>query len=133
MLPRTKPDADARLELRDSVNEPARARAFVAEYLATRSPGSRDDAVLLVSELVTNVIRHGALPATVSLQVTGARLHVVVADCGPPLPPQPWITDVAATSGRGLTIVAAIALAWGVATKPGQAGKQIWFELAAVS
>lgn len=123
---------DLVLELKRNPQEPARARAFVAEHLAGCSADTRDDAVLLVSELVSNVVQHGALPARMSLEFRATRLHVIVEDSGSGIPHSHGLPDPLAPTGRGLVIVAAIAAAWGISTAAGQVGKRIWFDLTIV-
>ncbi len=121
------------MELSQSIDEPARARAFVAEWLETVPFETRADAVLLVSELVSNVVRHGALPARMVLTQNGGRLRVVVEDSNPAMPGPPGPPDAAAGGGRGLIIVSSIAAAWGISTAPDRPGKGVWFDLALVS
>ena len=86
-----------------------------------------DDAVLLVSELVGNAVRHtGAAVFGLRMQRVrdGIRIEVRDPSCGLPclLPVQP--TD---TSGRGLAHVEALADRWGVDLLP--QGKCTWFEM----
>ena len=45
-----------------------------------------ETALLLVSELATNAIRHGAPPVRLSLRLDADRLRVEVADNSPALP-----------------------------------------------
>ena len=120
---------DLVLELEQSIHEPARARAFVADHLHDHSRDTRDDALLLVSELVSNVVQHGELPARMLLTVTGARVYVVVQDSGDSIPEGPAARDREAPNGRGLVIVAAVATDWGISTVAGRLGKGVWFEL----
>jgi hypothetical protein len=86
------------------------------------------DASLLLSELVTNVIRHVDTRASLVLRVdlSEPALRISVADASPthptlrePAPQQP--------GGHGLQLVAALANQWGVDEHP--TGKQVWFEL----
>ncbi|MEO3845772.1 ATP-binding protein, partial [Streptomyces sp. B22F1] len=82
----------------------------------------RDDLQLLVSELVTNAVRHGAQPAgdhLVELLLWPADGHywLAVSDPGPGLPalsPAPPDAADTACGGRGLLLVDALAAAWGV-------------------
>lgn len=88
-----------------------------------------DDAKLLVSELVTNSIRHAGLARTdqIRLRVAAApeRVHVEVVDGGRGLSAQPSVPTPQATSGWGLFLVGKIASRWGV--MPG--GRGVWFDL----
>ncbi|NEB31058.1 hypothetical protein B0675_14315 [Streptomyces sp. M41(2017)] len=107
------------------------ARAAVRGQLRAWELDSVGDiAVLLVSELVTNSLRHATGPIGVRLvrPVDGQRaLRVEVSD---PLPDPPRERSAAAEdeSGRGLQLVAGSCRSWG--TWPGDNGKTVWFELA---
>ena len=94
-----------------------------------------DVAELLVSELVGNAVRHGAVAAgagDVVLRVQPApdgALRVEVDDAGDPhLPARPPDADESAESGRGLLLVDELATRWGAEPIPG--GKRVWFEVA---
>ncbi|OKJ61545.1 hypothetical protein AMK29_23340 [Streptomyces sp. CB02261] len=96
-----------------------------------------DQAVLGVTELLTNVHRH-ARPdkrCTVEIELLLDRLTVSVRDHDPRIPqacrPEPLDAfDELATSGRGLAIVGAVSESWGV--RPcGADGKVVWFTLSA--
>lgn len=84
-----------------------------------------ETAVLLVSELVTNSVRHACGPVGVRV-VRGNSLLVEVSD---PLPDPP--RERSATpedeGGRGVRLVARQARRWG--TRYGAMGKTVWFEL----
>lgn len=86
---------------------------------------------LLVSELVTNSLRHATGPIGVRLvrpvSVDGV-LRVEVSDPLPD-PPRERVADLEDESGRGLQLVAHSSHRWG--TRPGRnTGKTVWFELA---
>jgi PAS domain S-box-containing protein len=85
-----------------------------------------DTAVLLVSELVTNAIRHATGPYALVVTFREGEVELAVEDTDPgrPDPRQP---DPLSESGRGLLLVDALATAWGVRTFPG--GKVTWFTL----
>ncbi|WP_232838207.1 ATP-binding protein [Streptomyces geranii] len=88
-----------------------------------------DIAALLVSELVTNSLRHATGPIGVRLvrpDETSATLLVEVSD---PLPDPPCerVARPDEEGGRGLQLVAGSACRWG--TRPAVAGKTVWFEL----
>ncbi|SEQ61610.1 PAS domain S-box-containing protein [Streptomyces radiopugnans] len=84
-----------------------------------------DDTVLLVSELVTNALRHAHGPIGVRM-VRGTSLLVEVSD---PLPAPPRERNAAVDDegGRGIQLVARGARRWG--TRHGPIGKTVWFEL----
>ena len=108
------------------------ARTAVRNRLtAWRLDGLADIAALLVSELVTNSLRHATGPIGVRLvrpEGVGGVLLVEVSDPLPD-PPRERVADLDDESGRGLQLVAHAARRWG--TRPGATGKTVWFELSA--
>ena len=91
------------------------------------------DAVLVVSELLSNAIRHARPLPGASVQVAWAlddgSVEVAVSDGGAPTRPYPAHASVSALGGRGLDIVEYLARTWGVRTDP--AGLTVWAVLAA--
>lgn len=89
-----------------------------------------DSAVLMVSEMVTNVLvhtdGHALLVAEVARGDAARRLRVEVADTSDELPHRRRPGEMA-SSGRGLLLMEILADAWGV--DPRGEGKSIWFEL----
>ncbi|MFI2350506.1 SpoIIE family protein phosphatase [Streptomyces sp. NPDC019443] len=89
-----------------------------------------DSAVLMVSEMVTNVLvhtdGHALLVAEVARGDAARRLRVEVADTSDELPHRRRPGEMA-SSGRGLLLMEVLADAWGV--DPRGEGKSIWFEL----
>jgi anti-sigma regulatory factor (Ser/Thr protein kinase) len=85
-------------------------------------------ALLLVSELATNAIRHGAPPVRLSLRLSADRLRVEVTDSSPTLP-HLGQTGPDQTGGRGLQIVQQLAACWGSKVSRSRLGKTVWFEL----
>ncbi|HUR51285.1 MAG TPA: ATP-binding protein [Mycobacteriales bacterium] len=124
------PPRSARLEL---AAEPAASREA---RQATRSvlqgwqvPAQVvDDALLVVSELVTNAVRHAGESSTLELELDqdGSSLRVALAD-GSTESPSPRPAPHAAEGGRGMTIMAALSDRWGIA--PHNGGKQVWWEV----
>ncbi|WP_420034466.1 ATP-binding SpoIIE family protein phosphatase [Streptomyces sp. cg28] len=90
-----------------------------------------DSAVLMVSEMVTNVLVHtdgdALMVAEVGRGCEGPRrLRVEVADASDDLPHKRRPGELA-SSGRGLVLMELLAQKWGV--DPRGEGKSIWFEL----
>ncbi|MCP9954141.1 ATP-binding protein [Actinomadura madurae] len=106
------------------------ARRFIAERFAEW--GIEDDYVarLVVCELVTNSFKHGEGPIIVRLFRDERDGHPIVevwdaGDGRPMIPPE----NHAATSGRGLMLMAELVRAWGV--RPlNEGGKAVWAKLA---
>nr|WP_274389138.1 SpoIIE family protein phosphatase [Streptomyces taklimakanensis] len=84
-----------------------------------------DDTALLVSELVTNSMRHAHGPIGVRM-VRGSSLLVEVSD-PLPVPPREHVATEDDEGGRGIQLVARGARRWG--TRHGPIGKTVWFEL----
>ncbi|SDH57915.1 ATP-binding protein [Nonomuraea jiangxiensis] len=102
-----------------------KARSLVRTELTGWVPERAiDDCLLIVSELVTNAVRHGGSAYALRLELREDRLYGEVFDPGDGVPHQ-RTPDIDAISGRGLQIVAAVADAWGVTSANG--GKIVWF------
>ncbi|MET7986269.1 MULTISPECIES: ATP-binding protein [unclassified Streptomyces] len=106
------------------------ARAVVRGQLRDWDLDSLGDiTALLVSELVTNSLRHATGPIGVRLvrpeDLPGA-LRVEVSDPLPD-PPRERAADTSDESGRGLQLLAGSCRRWG--TWPADTGKTVWFEL----
>lgn len=105
--------------VRRSISDDLSARSVPAEAI--------DDVVLVASELLGNAVLHTSACIDDALDVTWDlepdAVVVRVRDPSDTLP-QPRATTPTETGGRGLTIVAALALDWGVRRNNG--GKQVW-------
>ena len=91
-----------------------------------------DDVYLLVSELVTNGVRHGGAGEDDVMELTalrhGNRLRVVVTDWGPGFDGRPRPRNRAdQTGGWGLFLVERLAERWG--TQRSDDATRVWFEL----
>ncbi|WP_189106354.1 ATP-binding protein [Streptomyces camponoticapitis] len=113
------------------------ARHRMREQLRRRgmSDAVVDDAVLILSELLSNACRHGRPLGRAEIgdgdvraawEVDGAgRLTVEVTDGGGPTRPVPATPSVTARGGRGLNIISSLAQDWGV--RDGSAGEvTVW-------
>ncbi|WP_030987978.1 ATP-binding SpoIIE family protein phosphatase [Streptomyces sp. NRRL S-1813] len=109
--------AEARRQVRDVLHDWA-------------DPDQVDSAVLMVSEMVTNVLLHTDGDALLVAEIAGERgarrIRVDVADSSDELPHRRCPGELA-SSGRGLLLLELLAGAWGV--DPRGDGKSTWFEL----
>ncbi|MER6081452.1 SpoIIE family protein phosphatase [Streptomyces sp. NPDC001833] len=109
--------------------EVRRARAVVREQLHDWGLARlADPAELMVSELVTNAVRHSHSRPVLLRLIRGETLLCEVDDDDHTLPTLLG-TDPGAEAGRGLRVVATLAREWG--TSRTTAGKTVWFELTA--
>jgi anti-sigma regulatory factor (Ser/Thr protein kinase) len=113
---------------------PAEARATVGKLLDAVDPsgGITDDSLLLVSELVTNTVRHAAEGpdgrVRIRVEWRPQCLRVDVWDWGPGFEPRGRYVRPApdAESGFGLFLVDSLAARWGVEVDE---HTRVWFEL----
>lgn len=120
------------VSLAPDTTAPGRARRLV-NSLADKLPDDVvDELQLLVTELVTNSIRHASFDSGERVSIRVARPdqgRVLVSVCdpgGPTLPERTDVIDLEQTGGRGLLLVDLMAVRWGV-----RSGSQtcVWFEL----
>jgi anti-sigma regulatory factor (Ser/Thr protein kinase) len=114
--------------LQNSTSAVRQARELAAALLTGWgcAPECVDDAVLVVSEMVTNAVRHGSGGIRLRLHWSGSYLRVEVRD-GSPLLPRLLPASPSADRGRGLRIVARLASRWGSTRL--RDGKVVWVEL----
>lgn len=114
-----RPDISAARQARDLLRRSA---------CATHPRPHPDAAVLLLSEVVTNAVRHGSAPIHLSVECDGRQgLVVRVSDAGLSLPRLRPVAG-ADEGGRGMWLVDQLSEAWGVDVTPH--GKAVWFRLA---
>ncbi len=103
------------------------ARDFIAGFIGSpRLLDIRDTCVLLVSEVVTNALRHTEGEVFMQLWLFPDRLRVEVSD-QTSREPVTGGGDLLDESGRGVPLMDALSDSWG--TAPHGAGKVVWFEL----
>ena len=103
------------------------ARQFARRVLAGHPTSVAEDAELIVTELVTNVFLHGRPPATLRVLPVVGGIRIEVEDTGRTMPVQ-MSNNPEAMTGRGLSLIAALASAWGI--DPGDSGgKVVWAEI----
>ena len=109
----------------------AQARRGLSRLRGDLDPPLMETLRLLVTELVTNGVRHGSRrgPVEVSVTLAEGSVRVEVSDCGrgfsPADAPMPRSDG---SGGWGLQLVDRVATTWGVRV---DGGTCVWFELAA--
>jgi anti-sigma regulatory factor (Ser/Thr protein kinase) len=106
------------------------ARSALAGLLGGVESPLYEDVRLLVTELVTNCVRHAGVGPEAQLEllvsVSRETLRVEVRDSGPGFEPRPRAPDNTSDSGWGLVLVDRLADRWGVAR---EASTRVWFEI----
>ena len=124
-------DDGTRLDLPADATAPAVARSHARETLRGWSlPGVLEPLVLVVSELVSNAVRHGRPPVGLLLRRVGKGVRVDVHDESSVFPrasdmDDRVLADLDAEGGRGLPIVDAVSVDHGVDQIPDD-GKNVW-------
>jgi anti-sigma regulatory factor (Ser/Thr protein kinase) len=117
------------LRLRPDANSPAEARRSLEALRPRLDDLLLDDAVLLVSEIVSNSVRHASLDETdaIEVRIRGSRskLRVDVVDPGPGFDPERTRSSER-EGGWGLRLLDRLATRWGVERND---GTRVWFEL----
>jgi anti-sigma regulatory factor (Ser/Thr protein kinase) len=105
------------------------ARRTLPEIL-TRQPRSDlyEDMDLVLTELISNAVRHGGGLREAQLANTGDHLRLVAADHDPRAPVVRAHQDDQ-PHGRGMRLVRAIADRWGVYRHHAELGKRVWADL----
>jgi anti-sigma regulatory factor (Ser/Thr protein kinase) len=93
----------------------------------------RDDLLLLLTEVVTNSVRHSGAANGTAIQIEMREdddsVHVSVTDVGDGFDrPRLLKPDLSRTGGLGLVLVDRLSRAWG--TRRTATGSLVWFELA---
>jgi anti-sigma regulatory factor (Ser/Thr protein kinase) len=125
------PMAGVTLELERTVQAPGLARAAIArrcEQLELDASLAQS-LILLVSEVVSNAVRHSSGHADSSIQLVASfdapRIRVTVTDAGEGFVPRP--RDPGSTrDGYGLYLLEKVATRWGVESA---GDTKVWFEL----
>lgn len=117
----------AQLDLPLGPLAPAAARRAVTAVLT--GWGFRDEewlesAAIVVSELVTNAVRHGGGAIAVTVEAHEGRVVLCAADGSSVVPRR---RDADEAGGRGLAVIEALSAGWGV--RDYQGGKQVWIQL----
>ena len=106
------------------------ARQFVHEHQDHLPEDVVADAKLLVTELVSNAVRHGSPEICLHLRLEPPGIGIAVSDEGDLFTPQRGTAGPADTGGRGLHIVDALSSSWGISSAdPAETRKAVWFDL----
>jgi anti-sigma regulatory factor (Ser/Thr protein kinase) len=105
----------------------ARIRRFAVDACRTADSAVDGDTVaLLVSEVATNALVHGAGEVRVRVLPRSPGVRIEVVDGSHAHPRRRHATTVD-EGGRGIALVEALSTAWG--SEATRAGKTVWFEL----
>ena len=118
------------VRLRADRTAPRRARRALDELRGLVPPSAFTDLRLLVTEVVTNSVRHAGLDdddtIEMTVRLTDGRVMVTCHDRGPGY--RPLETGASPAAGWGLFLVRELADRWGTDTCTGT-GCTTWFEL----
>lgn len=107
---------------------PREARQAIARFLARAEvPQLIDDAQLLVSELVTNAVRHARGPIAVHASFRDGFLHLEVSDSAADAAPQRRVASPDDEGGRGMELIEKMSTRWGWTTT--EHSKIVWLDL----
>jgi anti-sigma regulatory factor (Ser/Thr protein kinase) len=112
---------------------PSAVRRALRERAGHLALPLRDDLLLLLSELVTNAVRHSGAAAGAAIEIDMRErrdsVEVVVTDAGEGfVRPQRLEPDLSRTGGLGLVLLDRLSRSWGTRRTAG--GSAVWFELA---
>jgi len=116
------------LRLEGSTDAAALARRAIGRLRTGLDPGTLETVRLLVTELVTNSVRHAGAPSVdLRVRVDDNRVRLDVHDDGPGFSPDERPPVRGAHGGWGLFLVDSLADRWGV--EEGARGSHVWAEL----
>ncbi len=109
------------LQVESNANAPAVSRSHISSMRSSLGPRC-DDVLLLVSELVSNSVRHAkSCDIDVRVRAMDGKIRIEVSDDGPGFAP-----DAPRGDGLGLSIVEKLSESWGM--EPGDRFT-VWAEL----
>jgi anti-sigma regulatory factor (Ser/Thr protein kinase) len=123
-----RPIEDAvKLSLDAGAESAGKARRAVAALRSDLDPPLVESLRLLLTELITNAVRHAGSGVDILVQVSRSAVRVEVADTGGGFDANEQISGNGSGGGWGLYLVERLADRWGV-TRNGT-GTTVWFEL----
>lgn len=121
------------LELPRELDSAAKARHAVDQLVGRLAEEQLGDVRLLVSELVTNSLRHAGLSAQdrirLGVRVSAAVVRVEVADPGKGFAFEGPADHPDTVDGWGLYLVATLSDRWGIEHREADDANCVWFEL----
>jgi two-component sensor histidine kinase len=103
------------------------ARSTLDDWRLSGLPGLEDTVSLLVTELVSNGVRHARTQLELVLTFDGSCLRIAVSD-GDPRPPVARARQELTVGGWGLALIDSLSTEWGTDVDDGR-GKTVWFEI----
>ena len=120
----------AAVTLPATVHAPAQARRHLQDVGGAWPERVLDAALLVVSEAVTNALRHGSGAIELCVAVGDGRIRLEVSDEGGGLPRRrPTADDDLGEGGRGLYLLDALTTGWGTEHRTDRPGKTVWMEI----
>jgi anti-sigma regulatory factor (Ser/Thr protein kinase) len=111
---------------------PRHARSVTSSHLRHIDRAVASDAELIISELVTNSVRHAGVGSdqlvTVDLILLNEHLRIAVTDPGCDLEPRLTTESPDGLGGHGLRLVQQLSTAWGVG-RDAVGATQVWCDL----
>jgi serine/threonine-protein kinase RsbW len=111
---------------------PRHARSLTSSHLRDIDCTTASDVELIISELVTNSVRHAGVGPdqllTVDLMLLNERLRVAVTDPGCDLEPRLMTESPDGLGGHGLRLVEQLSASWGVG-RDAVGATQVWCDL----
>ncbi|MEO8476899.1 MAG: ATP-binding protein [Actinomycetota bacterium] len=122
---------EIRRSLASDTEAARRARAALSELDGRLPLSVRQDLELLVSEVVTNAVRHARVPVDDPIDMTvlveDDRIRAEIADPGPGFEPTAAAPTIFQAHGWGLFLVGQLSSRWGV--DRASRGTTVWFEI----
>jgi anti-sigma regulatory factor (Ser/Thr protein kinase) len=133
LRPAVRPDVDTlQVSLPLDGRGPRAARTVVERLRGRIAPSVLGDAQLVVSELVTNAVRHSGVPGggvvVLCVELTGTMVRLEVADPGSGAIIAPRAPDYQRGGGFGLHVVRALSERWGL-EQVAAGGTRVWAQL----
>ena len=117
-----------RLQLSGGALAASRARRELSRLRADLDPPLLESVRLLVTELLTNSVRHaGADSMELAVKVGSESVRVEIANSGSRFEPVQRDGEVDSDAGWGLFLVDRLSDAWGVVEETGR--QRVWFEV----